>query len=101
MPVRPPLRRDGWVLDLQLTPDRRTLIACGHLGGNLEMIDLPALFPKADLDPAGTLLLAEIDADAEVHPGGGLAPFAPEQWLAKWQAFRKQHPDFPGHRLTE
>lgn len=101
MPVRPSILRPGWVLDLKLTPDRRTLVACGHLGGNIELIDLATLFPEPDLDPAGVLLLSEIDADAEVHPGGGLAPFTPQQWLSKWQDFRARHPGFSGHRLED
>lgn len=101
MPVRPPLPLPGWVLELKITPDGKTLIASGNLAGGIQRIDLATLLPTPDLDAAGLRLLTEIDADAEVHPGGGLAPFTPQQWLAKWQEFRARHPDFPGHRLRD
>ncbi|MEK7949530.1 serine/threonine-protein kinase [Luteolibacter soli] len=101
MPARPSLTFPGWVLELKLTPDTHTLLVSGMLPGGIQVVDLKPLFPSPDLDPASLLLLCEIDADAQVHPGGGLAPFTPQQWLAKWQAFRKQHPDFPGHRLED
>jgi hypothetical protein len=51
------------------------------------------------LEPQGQVLINEIDADAVVHPGGGLAPLTPEGWLAKWQEFRRRYPDYKGHRM--
>ena len=101
MMIRPPLQRDGLVLDLQITPDARTLIACGFLQGNIELVDLQDALPVPELPAAGARLLAEIDADAEVHPGGGLAALTPQAWLKKWREFRAQYPDYPGHRLGE
>ncbi|MBL9166262.1 MAG: protein kinase [Verrucomicrobiales bacterium] len=99
MMIRPPLQRNGWVLDLRLTPDARTLIASGILDGNIELSDLDSALPSAMLDPAAERLLAEIDADAEVHPGGDLAQLSPESWLKKWREFRTRYPDYSGHRL--
>lgn len=101
MLIRPPLQRDGWVLDLQLTPDHRSLIACGFLNGHIEIIDLAPLQPAPDLNPEDARALAEIDADAEIHPGGGLAPLTPQAGLKKWQEFRQRFPNYPGHRLGE
>ncbi len=94
LPIRPPLRRPGSVLTLDLTPDRSTLAVCGYLDGNIELFDLAGLFPVPDLDPEDRLLLSEIDAHAEVHPGGGLVHLTPEAWMKKWREFRKRH---PGH----
>jgi hypothetical protein len=101
MMIRPPLKNDGWVLDLQLTPDAHTLIACGLLKEGIELIDLRQAFPAPDLAPADARLLAEIDADAEIHPGGGLAPLTPQAWLKKWREFRERCPHHVGHRLPE
>jgi len=101
MMIRPPVKNDGWVLDLQLTPDARTLIACGLLKEGIELIDLRPALPAPDLAPADARLLAEIDADAEIHPGGGLAPLTPQAWLKKWREFRERCPRYAGHRLSE
>ncbi len=99
MMIRPPLQRDGFVLDLQITPDARTLVASGLLQGNIDLIDLQAAFPNPNLPVEGARLLSEIDADAEVHSGGGLASLAPQAWLNKWREFRARYPDYPEHRL--
>ena len=61
------------------------------------LIDLAAAFPDLELDAVGALLLAEIDASAEVHPGGGLVPLSAERWLEKWKLFRERYPEFSGH----
>lgn len=101
MMIRPPLLCNGWVLDLKMTPDARTLIASGSLNGGIELIDLQKILPLPELPAAGARLLSEIDADAEVLPGGGLAKLTPQAWLKKWQEFRRQYPAYPGHRLNE
>lgn len=100
MPVRPPLVLPGWVLELKLTPNGHTLLASGNLTGGIKLIDLKQVLPDTRIAPDMQLLLAEIDADAVVHPGGGLAPMTPEAWLAKWHEFRKRYPDYEGHRLA-
>lgn len=92
MMIRPPLQRPGWVLHLQLTPDAKTLIACGNLDGNIELLTLADLLPAVEADAASLLLRAEIDADATVHPGGGLAPLTPQGWLEKWCQMRQREP---------
>jgi hypothetical protein len=97
--LRPPLRRDGSINGLEVTPDGRTLIVSGWFDRDFERVDLAAALPEPDLDPEGTRLLSEIDAGAVVHPGGGLAQLARPEWMAKWREFRRRHPDYPGHRL--
>ncbi len=86
--IRPPLQCHGYVLGLQLTPDARTLVATGHFGGRIELFDLRELLPATDLPPKRMKLRAEIDACAEVHPGGGLAPLTQQAWLGKWRTLR-------------
>ncbi len=88
--VRPPVQCRGFVLGLQITPDVRTLVASGHFGGRIELFDLSKLLPTPDLPPDLMKLRAEIDAYAEVHPGGGPAPLTPQAWLAKWREYRAQ-----------
>jgi serine/threonine protein kinase/WD40 repeat protein len=98
--IRPPLNQEGWVLDLQLTPDARTLIASGILREGIALIDLNHALSPPDLAPEDAKLLGEIDADAEIHPGGGLDPLTPQAWLKKWRDFRAKHPNYPAHRLA-
>ena len=74
------------------------MVASGLFGG-IELLDLKALFPEPELSPQDSRLLAEIEAAAEVHPGGDLVPLSREAWLDRWQTFRKRHPDFPDHQL--
>lgn len=97
MMIRPPIEHDGWVLEIQVTPDANTLIASGFFRGGIELIDLKKALPTPTLEGEAARLLAEIDADAEIHPGGGLAPLTPQAWLKKWQQFRKEFPRFNGH----
>ncbi|MBL9139551.1 MAG: protein kinase [Verrucomicrobiales bacterium] len=99
MPLAPSIHREGRVLDLQVTPDGGTLLASTTLDESIDLIDLAAALPKPDLNPDDARLLAEIDASAEVHPGGNWVPLSAEEWLRRWRAFRQRHPDFPGHRL--
>ena len=99
MMIRPPLQRNGWVLELQTTPDAHTLVAGGYLEGNIELMSLNELLPTPDLPAEDARLLSEIDADAEVHPGGGLAPLTPQAWLKKWREFRERQPYYAGHQL--
>jgi eukaryotic-like serine/threonine-protein kinase len=100
MQMRPPVELGGWVLEVQVTPDGRTVVASGFLGGNIDLIDLADAMPPPELDAEGARLLAEIDADAEVHPGGGLAALTPQAWIGKWREFRNRYPRFAGHSLT-
>ncbi len=90
--TRPPIPFQSWVLNLQLSPDNQHLISSTFGQTPISIIPLKTLFPPAPSDLSTTCLLAEIDADAEIHPGGGLAPLTPATWLAKWQTLRSLLP---------
>jgi WD40 repeat protein len=96
LPMRPPLATDTWVLDLAATPDGRTLIRGNLNGGHIALYDVAGLLPQTGLSVADTLLLAEIDAAAEIR-NGGLEPISAPEWLKKWQQFRARRPAW--HRL--
>lgn len=93
LPLRSPLQPESRVLELAVTPDGRTLI-CGNSGGSsLLLYDLATTLPKPELPVADALLLAEIDAAAEIQKGG-LEPLNAAAWLQRWQLFRARHPDW-------
>lgn len=96
LPLRPPLACPGLILQVQLTPDARQLLIAGWLeGGGPQIIDMEHLLPPLPRapDPATERLLAEINASATIHDGGGLVPLTAQAWLEKWQRFRQAHPD--------
>ncbi|MCC7375091.1 MAG: protein kinase [Verrucomicrobiales bacterium] len=99
MAMAPPMHRGDWVLDLQVTRDGGTLVASRPMVKVIDLIDLAKALPEPDLAPEDARLLAEIEASAEVHPGGDWVPLSAEEWLVRWRAFRRHHPEYPGHRL--
>jgi WD40 repeat protein len=91
MMIRPPIVRNGRVLQLKLTPDGRYLIAGGFLeDGELDVIDLRSALPAAGRDAGSTreVLRAEIIAAATMHENGGIVPLTGEGWLEKWKLLR-------------
>lgn len=93
LPLRSPLRPESRVLQLAATPDGRTLL-CGNSGGDsLLLYDMATTLPKMELPVADALLLAEIDAAAEIR-NGGLDPLNAAAWLRRWREFRTRHPDW-------
>ncbi len=104
MPVRPSIHLRGLVLQLSLTPNKKHLLAAGWLGGGqIDIIDLARAIPPLHrrLDVAGESLLAEINASATVHEGGGLVPLTGEAWLEKWREFRGRYAKNAGQRWGE
>lgn len=100
MPLRPEMAmRDEWVMRMDTTPDNRRLVVA-H-GSGVDIVDLEVILPEPVLDLESALLLAEIDAGAEIHAGGGLVALNDEAWTERWQAFRSRHPSFPEHRMVE
>jgi len=69
----------------------------GHFPG-VELFDR-TFFPECVLSAGDSRLLAEIEAAAEVHPGGDLVPLSSEAWLERWQRFRRKHPHFADHAM--
>ncbi len=91
LPARPPLSQGCKVMQLTATPDGRTLIRGNYFSDHVRLYRVADLFPPATLAPDDALLLAEIDAAAEVHQGG-VEPLGAAGWLAKWKEFRVKHP---------
>jgi hypothetical protein len=93
LPLRPPLPLPGGVMNLTLSADGRSLIADTNSFGGIHIFDVAELLPRAGLPPEEALLLAEIDAAAEIH-GGAIEPLAPAAWMKKWRQFRQRHPEW-------
>jgi WD40 repeat protein len=93
LPMRPPIFTSRAVLDLSVTPDGRTLIRGSHGSGLIKFYDLAQLLPESKLNTEDALLLAEIDAAAEII-NGGIEPLNASAWLAKWKQFRGRHPQW-------
>lgn len=93
LPVRPALEQESKVMELLATPDGRSLLRANFHGEGIRLYRLADLFPPPTLPPADALLLAEIDAAAEVLQGG-LEPLTGAAWMAKWRTFRARHPDW-------
>ncbi len=93
LPVRAPLRQDGVILNLTVTADGRTLISDTKDGGDIRLYDIATLLPRPALPPDDALLLAEIDAAAEIQHGS-LEPLSPAAWLEKWRQFRAKYPEW-------
>jgi WD40 repeat protein len=89
--VRPALNQNTPVIDLAVTSDGQTLIRGELNDRSIAIYDVPALLPSMNLSPQEALLLAEIDAGAEITHGG-LVPISGSVWLAKWREFRMHHP---------
>ena len=92
-PLRAPLRQAGIFLNLTATPDGRTLLSDGKEGSHIRLYDQAAILPRPEMPPRDALLLAEIDAAAEIHHGS-LEPLGPAKWLEKWHRFRAKYPDW-------
>jgi WD40 repeat protein len=92
MMIRAPIVREGMVLQLQLTPDGRHLIAGGFLGGGeIDIVDLERALSAVprEANAKRELLRAEINAAATMHQNGGIVPLTGEAWLEKWQLLQR------------
>jgi len=72
--------------------DGRTLIRANSLSDHVRIYRVADLFPPATLPPEDALLLAEIDAAAEVHQAARTVGRV--AWFAKWKQFRAKHPEW-------
>ncbi len=57
-------------------------------------LDVVAAALPDSLTPDDLLLLAEINAGAVLLPGGAIDPLTAEHWFARWQQFRRRHPQY-------
>jgi hypothetical protein len=55
--------------------------------------------PPSALTAEDAVLLAEINGGTALVPGGSVNPLSNEQWLKRWQTFRRKHPDY--HSLSD
>ncbi len=51
--------------------------------------------PDAGLSRSALQLLGEIVASQRIHEGGAATSLSREEWLARWNEFRRDHPDHP------
>ena len=91
LPVRPVISTGFNIVDLAITPDHRTLIRGG--GAQIGLYDLAELLPQPALPLSDALLLAEIDAAAEIK-NGAIEPLNAADWLKKWKEFQARHPEW-------
>ena len=93
LPLRPALEQEQKVLDFSIAPDGRHLIRGNYDGDTVRLYRIADLFPTMPLSLTDELLLAEIDASAEIRKGA-LEPLSAAAWLTKWQQFRAKYPEW-------
>ena len=95
MPLRPVLEAGLSFVNLAITPDSRTLIRGNFAptGRSIGLYDLAKLLPPPALPPTDDLLLAEIDAAAEIK-NGAIEPLSAADWLKKWKEFEARRPEW-------
>jgi WD40 repeat protein len=91
-PVCPPLALGGTALSLAVTPDGRRVAAGGHMR-DLLMFNLADRLAPPALDPDDLCLWGEVLSRQRVEDGGGVINLTAEEWLGRWQEFRRRHPE--------
>jgi WD40 repeat protein len=91
-PVCPPLALGGAGLSLAMTPDGRR-VACGGFMKGLAVFHIDDWLAPATLGPEDLCLWGEIVSGQRVEDGGGVTNLTAEEWLQRWQAFRRRHPE--------
>ncbi len=95
--LAPPIRLPSSVQSLTLAPDGQRVFAC--YGGSLALIPLTPILGEPDLPTADLRLLAEL-ASAQRIDKGDVSALTLEQWLERWDRYRRQHPPFPRPTLV-
>ena len=93
MPMTPPLPLAGKGLSVTVSPDSRRVVV-GGLADALDIIDLEDLYAPDDLNPNDLCLWAEVLSGQRVHDAGGVTTLTPDEWLGRWQEFRRRHPGY-------
>lgn len=91
LPVRSAIYSGFNIIDLAITPDHRTLIRGGD--PQIDFYDLAEMLPRPTLPLSDALLLAEIDAAAEIK-NGAIEPLNAADWLKKWKEFQRRRPEW-------
>ena len=99
-PLTPPLRlAPPWVAPyyahrVEFTADGRHLVATVRTVRarvfDLSPLDAP---PPAGLGADGLVGLAELNAGGVLRANGQVEQLVGDEWLARWEAFRRDHPD--------
>ena len=91
-PVCPPLPLGGQALNLVVTPDCRQVV-CGGFLKDLPLFHLDDWLAPAALAPDDLCAWGEIVSGQRIEQGGGVTNLTAEEWLTRWQEFRRRHPD--------
>src|SRR5262249_18515298 len=86
-PGTPPLTFGGNPMCLAVAPDGQPTVV-GGFGGALAVLDLGEL-ARAEADPNGLCLRAELLAGQRLHEGGGTVNLSAAEWLDRWRAFAR------------
>lgn len=83
-----------YVNRLEFSRDGRSLLVAVR-ARHLCIFDLTLLTgpPAPELSAEDLVLLAEINAGATVQPSGNVDRLTSEDWLARWQTWRREHPE--------
>jgi WD40 repeat protein len=90
-PVCPPLPLGGAGLSLAVTPDGRR-VACGGFLKALPVFHLDDWLAPAPLGSDDLCVWGEILSGQRIEDGGGVTNLTAEEWLERWQTFRRRHP---------
>jgi WD40 repeat protein len=91
-PVCPPLALGGAGLSLAVTPDGKR-VAVGGFMKELPVFHLGDRLVLAPLEPDDLCLWGEIVSGQRIEAGAGVTNLTAEEWLQRWQAFRRRHPE--------
>jgi serine/threonine protein kinase/WD40 repeat protein len=90
--VCPPVPIEGVVLTLAMAPDGRR-VACGGFMKELPVFSLDDRLAPAPLEPDDLCVWGEIVSGQRIEAGGGVTNLTSEEWLERWRAFRRRHPE--------
>jgi WD40 repeat protein len=90
-PVCPPFSLAGAGLSLAVTPDGKR-VAVGGFMKELAVFHLDDWLAPSPLEPDDLCVWGEIVSGQRIEEGGGVTNLTTEEWLERWQAFRRRHP---------
>ncbi len=93
-PVAPPFALRGKGLNVTVSPDGRRVVI-GGFSDALDIMDLDDLYAadEDELDVDDLCLGAELLSGQRIHEGGGVTNLTDDEWLERWQEFRRRHPE--------
>jgi WD40 repeat protein len=91
--VCPPFTLGGVGLSLAVTPDGKRVAVGGFLK-ELAVFHLDDWLTPSPLEPDDLCLWGELVSGQRLEAGAGVTNLTAEEWLERWQAFRRHHPDY-------